>query len=231
MMKKHDLVAVVVAVLMLPGIGVATAGERASSEPAVGEPGASEARAVRRHSLNLGFGTLIGVPKLTYEYLWADGDALVVEAYGMLRPTLESDTRAALGGVVGLALDLTGLSRATDHEQPSAGIGAAFGYRRHWPDDAFFLGILVGADIGQSVAENSSITFATHTSVYAVGHIGKRWRLGKRYNLTARAGAGLVHRTVEYHEPEDVAAVRFLDDLVDRYPVTIDGELSLGYSF
>lgn len=238
MRKNLGLVAVIAAVSMLGSAGAAIAGGTPAHEPgaesgAHGAGGAREARAWRHHSLNLGIATLAGMPRLTYEYLWADSGGLVLEIYGMYRPTQADANRAGLGGVVGLLLDVTGVSEASD-QQNNAGIGGAFGVRWHWPRQqaSSFAGVLVGGDIGEIVAEPSSIDWVIQKTVYATGHIGKRWLLRNRYNITARVGAGLIYRTVEHrYQPEDVASVLFLDDLLDRYPITIDGELSLGLTF
>jgi hypothetical protein len=227
MTSKRSLVAATTAVLMLSSNGAATAQE----SPTV-EPEAAPARAERNHSINLGIGTLGGVPSISYEYMWTRGHGLVLEITGMYRPTLE-DTETGIGGVVGLVLEASGVSRPSG-ESGSMGIGGAIGYRWRWRQrhDSGFLGVHVGYDIGESVAENSSIDWVIHKTFYVVGNIGRRWLLRNDFNITARVGAGLAYRSIDNnYEADVVASVRFLDDLLDQFPVTVDGELSLGYTF
>lgn len=225
--NKCGFVAVAAAVLMLSSMDAATA-----EESAVIEPGAAPARAERNHSLNLDIGALVGAPSLAYEYMWADGQALVLEVHAVLRPEQENG-RVGIGGVIGLVLEASGVSRPS-YGDGSAGIGGAIGYRRHWrrQQDSGFFGVHAGYDIGESVVENTDIAWALHQTLYVVGNIGRRWLVGNNFNITARIGAGLAYRSVaDRWEAEDVSSVRFLDDLLDRFPVTVDGELSLGYTF
>lgn len=219
MTSKRSLVAAATTVLMLSISGPATAQESPAAEPA---------RAERKHSINLGIGALGGVPSLAYEYMWTRSRGLVLEITGMYRPTLK-DAETGIGGVVGLVLDASGAYQQYGDE-PSMGIGGAIGYR--WHHDAGFLGVHVGYDFGESLVEKTSITYEFHKTFYVVGNVGKRWLLRNGFNITARVGAGLAHRSIgNSQDAEDIVSVRFLDDLLDQYPVTVDGELSLGYAF
>lgn len=228
MRNQRSFVATVAAVLMLSGIGAATAGE----SPAI-EPGAAPAREERHHSLNLGLEGLAGAPSLIYEYLWADGRALVIEAHFVSRPELDGATAVGFGGVVGLVLDAAG--RSESYGQGAVGLGAAIGYRRHWRQrqDSPFFGVHAGYDLGESVADRTDVVLVGHQSFYVAGNIGRRWLVSDGVNITARIGAGLIYRVYfeDFGEPEDIAPVRYLDDLLDQLPITVDGELSVGYTF
>lgn len=72
-----------------------------------------------------------------------------------------------------------------------------------------------------------------YTSFGAVANIGRRWMLTDSLNITGRLGAGFAERS--YSTDSDLPgadeAVTLTEDLVSFFPVTLDGEVSLGWTF
>jgi hypothetical protein len=167
----------------------------------------------RQHSINLGVGTSWGSPSISYEFLGAGGHGLVLEASGFYRFGEDGDSR---------------------------GVGGAIGYRWHASrqQDSGFLGVHVGYDRGRSpvtvTTDEMTETYQVNDQTfYVVGNFGKRWLLRTNFNITARLGAGYAHRSLDVSD--DDAEIRegvfFMEQLIGLVPVTIDGELSVGYTF
>jgi hypothetical protein len=194
--------------LMLSSVSVA-----AADESVVQQREAAPAPAERKHSINLGVGTAWLDPSISYEYLASGGHALVLEANAFYDLAIGDD---------------------------SMGAGAAIGYRWHTngTQNSPFLGVHVGYDRGRSsittetngMSETSNLD---HQTFYVVGNVGKRWLLRTNFNITARLGAGYAQRSLD--TDSDDALTRELvwtaEEFFDGVPVTVDGELSVGYTF
>ena len=195
--------AAAVSLLMLSGASIAAADENI----------ALSQEAERKHSINLGVGTTWGAPSISYEFLGAGGHGLVLEANGFY---------------------------SVGEDGHSHGAGAAIGYRWHASrqQDSGFLGIHAGFDRGQSPAtvttDGMEETYRVNDQTfYVVGNVGKRWLLRTNFNITARLGAGYAHRSLDVDDEnaEIREEVFFVEQLIGLVPVTIDGELSVGYTF
>lgn len=209
MTKNTRLVSAAAAsLLMLSSVSIAAADENVELAAA-----AAPAPAERKHSVNLGVGTTWGAPSISYEFLGAGGHGLVLEASGFYRFAEEGHSRGA---------------------------GGAIGYRWHASrqQDSGFLGVHVGFDRGQSpilvTTNDMEETFQVNDQTfYVVGNFGKRWLLSTNFNITARLGAGYARRSLDVSD--DDAEIRdevfFLEQIIGLVPVTIDGELSVGYTF
>jgi murein DD-endopeptidase MepM/ murein hydrolase activator NlpD len=225
MTDKRRFVAAAAAVLMLSSISAATAEE----SPAI-EPAAAPARAARKHSLDLGIGILGGAAGLTYEYGWTHDRGLVLEAHRLDLPANEHG-RMGIGGVIGLALAVSGVTERSDDS--SWGVGVAIGHRWHWRRQGRtgFYGLHAGIDLARS-HNYAEATPVEHGMLYMVGNAGQRWRMSGNFHITARIGVGVAYRFyADENEREYAWSVRLLDELVDELPITLDGELSVGYAF
>jgi hypothetical protein len=205
MIDTRIFTAIATSVLVLSSAGAASA-----QEPAVHEQ-ATPVRVERQHTVNFGMGTLWDSPSLTYEYLAAGGHGLLL---GVNAFYARHDTGAGLGA------------------------GASVGYRWHWSgrQDSGFLGLNAGFDRDRSpmriTTDGMSEDAIVHTSTfYLVGNIGKRWMIRDRVNITARLGAGMAVRRLDTDAEEAKPLVGVMETLLGLVPVTLDGELSVGYSF
>jgi hypothetical protein len=221
MTNKRSVVAVAAAVLMLSRIGAAAA----EGSP----PEATLARARRHHSINLGVGTLAGATSLSVEYRWTRGRGLVFDFHHLYLPTAPDGTVDAggLAGLVPKASDAT----SWDILEATSGIGAAIGYRWYWGrwQSSGFHGVHVGGEVGHSGGRRYDIE---HGTFYVVGNVGWRWLLRSNFQITARFGAGYALRSALHDIQHSYTwSVRPMDELVAPLPLTLDGELSVGYTF
>lgn len=194
---------------------LSTASIAAADESIVQEREAAPAKAERQHSINLGVGTTWGAPSISYEFLGAGGHGLVLEASGVYR---------------------------VGDDGHSWGSGGAIGYRWHasGQQDSGFLGIHLGYDRGRSPATVVNLTDGMvekaqvdDQTFYVVGNFGKRWLLRTNFNVTARFGVGYAHRSYDVQR-DDVQLedeVFPFEEVIGAVPVTVDGELSVGYTF
>jgi hypothetical protein len=145
------------------------------------------------------------------------------------------------GGTHGLVVEAA-YERGTDADTGASynSYGGAIGYRYHWSHSqaSGFLGAMLGFGVGNGLAtvtDNSgSMSFdMSIKTLYATVDIGKRWTLGDHLNITARIGAGRAVRSVttDSTDPKAQTAVSDIQSVLDWLPVTLDGELSLGYTF
>lgn len=225
MTNQRSFIAIAITMLLLSRAGAATAQEGPAIEPAV-----APARAERNHSVSLGLGALAGASSLTYEYRWSRDRGLVLELHALYLPTDENG-RTGVGGAIGLALQLSGVRERGNFA--STGLGAAIGHRWHWRRGSRegFYGLHAGADIAQS-HDYSEATVVEHWLLYLLGNIGQQWRIRDDFLFTVRIGAGLALRSkVNDYEKRFTYAVRPVDQLVEGIPITLDAELSVGYTF
>ncbi len=194
--------------LMLSSVSIA-----AADESVVQAREAARAPAARKHSVNLGVGTSWLDPSISYEYLASGGHALVLEANAFYDLNFGDD---------------------------SMGAGAAIGYRWHTngTQNSPFLGVHVGYDRGRSPVTSetngmSETSNLDHQTFYVVGNVGKRWLLRTNFNITARLGAGYARRELDTNDDDALTreGVWTAEEFFDGMPVTIDGELSVGYTF
>jgi hypothetical protein len=164
-----------------------------------------------KNSINLGLGTVWGSPSLSYEHLFAGGHGLVIGANGFF-------ARHDIGNAMGA--------------------GGSIGYRYHWHErqDSVLFGIHAGFDRDQTpmrITENemTTDTVVDMTTFYLVGNLGKRWVLGDNINITARIGGGLALRRLDSDAEDYDPLVGFVHGMIESVPVTLDGELSVGYMF
>jgi hypothetical protein len=144
------------------------------------------------------------------------------------------------GGRHGLLVEAAFSSGGND-EASYTSYGGALGYRFHWSgsQDSGFLGLNVGFGVGTgaSTVANSAGQPMTYDlsirTLYATMDVGKRWQFDSGLNVTFRLGAGRALRTVSTtsNAPDAQKAAQDLQDVLAWLPVTLDGELSLGYSF
>jgi hypothetical protein len=161
--------------------------------------------------VNLGLGTVWGSPSVTYEYLFAGGHGLLIGANAFY---------------------------ANYNIGTGMGAGGSIGYRWHWSErqDSGFLGLHAGFDRDKKplritvndMTEDSMVDISTF---YLVSNIGKRWLVSDSINITARIGGGLALRRLGANAEDAESLVGFVEEVVGLFPVTIDGELSVGYTF
>lgn len=192
---------------------LSTASFAAADENTAVQAQVAPAKAERQHSINLGVGTSWLEPSISYEYLASGGHALVLEANAFYDLQSGDD---------------------------SMGAGAAIGYRWHTNgrQNSPFLGVHAGFDRGRSsittttngMSESSRLD---HQTLYVVGNVGKRWLLRTNFNITARLGAGYARRSLETDSNDAVTRelVWAAEEIFQGVPVTVDGELSVGYTF
>lgn len=201
-------------------------GARAQSAPAAPAyappPVVVETRPPKENSINASpIGVLLGSYSLNYEHLFNGTHGLMAEGnVGISSGTSSSGTE-------------TSSSKSTTY-------GGGVGYRWHWSgrQQSGFLGIMGGYSAGSG---SSTITTGgtaqtfdlTITAPWLVGNIGKRWQWDSGVNFTFRVGAGWAKYSVSTSsaDPQAKDAVKFLQDVLTRFPIALDGELSVGYTF
>jgi hypothetical protein len=171
-------------------------------EEQVDEPG--------KHSINISpLGILFGAYNINYEYLH-DGTH----------------------GILGEA----GMAHSSDDDTSATSFAGSAGYRWHWrgKQSSGFLGANVGYQRGWGTTSYDGTEFDLDVSrVIVVGNIGRRWAWDFGLNLTLRVGAGYGSWNVssDSSDPDVREAVREAERLLQRVPVALDGELSLGWVF
>jgi hypothetical protein len=118
--------------------------------------------------------------------------------------------------------------------------GGGAGYRWHWSgqQNSGFLGLMAGYTVGtgsSTLTSGGTVSSFDMTvkAPWVVANIGKRWQWDSGINITFRIGGGWARYTVSTTstDPQAQDAVNSLNDLLKFFPIAIDGELSLGYSF
>jgi hypothetical protein len=143
------------------------------------------------------------------------------------------------GGYHGLVVE-GGLAFSSGDGAESTSYGGALGYRWHWSgeQDSGFLGFNVGyyrgAGSGSITTNGMTETFDVDTqSLFAVANIGKRWAWDNGFNITFRIGGGYARYDVSTSstDPDAQGVVETVENLLEIFPIAIDGELSVGYTF
>lgn len=207
MLKNIDIrrfAAIATSLLLLASAGAASAQEQVAHEVA------TPVRVEPRHSINLGVGTVWASPSITYEHLFPGGHGLLIGANAFYSVLLD-------GGM---------------------GAGGSVGYRWHWNgrQDSGFIGLHAGFDRDLSpvritideMTEESDINI---TTFYLVANIGKRWLVRDNVNITARIGGGMALRYFDTDADDIEPVVGVMQDIIGNFPMTVDGELSVGYTF
>lgn len=206
MTNTRILTALTASLLVLSSAGAASA-----QEPAAQESIARPVHVEPSHSVNLGLGTVWGSPSVTYEHLFAGGHGLLIGANAFY-------ARYDIG---------TGM-----------GAGGSIGYRWHWSkrQDSGFLGVHAGFDRDKrplriTVNDMTEDSLVDVSTFYLVSNIGKRWLVSDSINITARIGSGLALRRLGANAENAESLVGFAEEVIGLFPVTLDGELSVGYTF
>ncbi len=145
-----------------------------------------------------------------------------------------------LFGAHGLVLE-AGFSHVSDDGDDSSSLGGSLAYRWHWRgrQNSGFLGLAAGMydGTGEATVETSGGAEESHDvdvrSYYLVANIGKRWAWRNGLNITFRIGGGYGYYDIEPRsdDPDAQKAADEVDDLLKRFPIAVDGELSVGYTF
>lgn len=133
---------------------------------------------------------------------------------------------------------------STDANASSTNFGAQLGWRMHFAgkQQGWFIGAMAGYLTGTGSGtvtstvngQTTSSTFDVNTStIKFTGNVGKRWLFGPGINVTVRFGLGYGKTSVSTDSTDPLAkdAVELVDALVNLLPITLDGELSVGYCF
>jgi len=187
----------------------------------VAPPGPPKTDSVNASPLGVVFGSY----SLNYEHLASGTHGLMAEL---------STFRATQWSQMG---DANGITTTNGSARVLSG---GVGYRWHWSrqQDSGFLGFLAGygAGSGTSTLTRNGVASQFDVSVKApwfVVNIGRRWQWDNGLNLTLRIGGGRARYKVSTtsSDPDAQMTISMLQDLLDRFPIAIDTELSLGYSF
>lgn len=172
------------------------------------------APAEKENSINISpLGLLFGSYALGYEHLFDGEHGLIVEGT---------------------------FSRSSGDNSSSYGVGGAIGYRWHWrgKQNSGFLGLTAAQSFGHGEGtvdvDGGMETFGVAVRATSVtANIGKRWMITDNLNATIRFGLGWAHYSVEAEtdNPDAKKAEKIVNDALALFPVGIDGELSLGYTF
>ncbi len=164
----------------------------------------------QENSINVNpIGVLFGSYSLNFEHLFAEQHGLLAEG---TFATSSSGTTSTVDG------------------------GFAVGYRWHWSksQNSGFLGANLGYRLGSAKATVDSSTFDLNVSVpYAVFNIGRRfaWDFGLNVTLRAGLGRGFYSISSTSTNPNVQSAIKTVEDVYNRIPVVLDGEVSIGYDF
>jgi hypothetical protein len=189
---------------------LASAGAASAQEHVAHESAATPVRVEPRHSINLGVGMAWAAPSITYEHLFPGGHGLLIGANAFYSLLVDD----------------------------AMGAGGSVGYRWHWNgrQDSGFLGLHAGFDRDLSpvritideMTEERSVNISTF---YLVANIGKRWLVRDNINVTARIGSGVALRYFDTDADDIEPVVGVMQDIIGNFPMTVDGELSVGYTF
>ncbi|MCO4762833.1 MAG: hypothetical protein KC502_15065 [Myxococcales bacterium] len=131
-------------------------------------------------------------------------------------------------------------SQSSDKDSTTMSAGAAVGYRWHWSktQDSGFLGAMLGYQTGTSVVKvvdgAGEKSFDVSVSAPSVTfNVGRRWAWSNGLNITLRFGVGRAVYSLSSTstDPDVQDAINTVDDLMNALPVTLDGELSIGWIF
>jgi hypothetical protein len=156
-------------------------------------------------------------------------------AFGNLSVTYERRLDAHNSVVV----DVGGGGRSDDQIDESHGfIGAGWRYHLRGRNHGSFVGAMIHQSYG---AGETMVNDGSGEEVYAMtiystmvtANAGYRWMLGDRWNATVRLGLGWgKHTAVAQEDSEDARmAEDFTNDVLQIFPIGVDGELSVGYAF
>jgi len=224
-MKTSSLAALALASSLLTTAGIAAA------QPAAFAPGPAPAATVaaqtsvetRHHSINVSpLGLIGGGFNANYEYL--SGRHGVIVELGTSDWTSEY-TSTVNGQVVE--------QEETSGRHATLGVG----YRLHFGgrQAGWFLGAMLHHNVGTAKIHNvdngREVNEAdiAYQSTTVTANVGRRFMLTRNLNLTARLGVGGAERKVT-DDDASATAVAELNDTLD-FPLAVDGELSLGWSF
>ncbi len=159
-------------------------------------------------------GLLFGSYSLGYEHLWNGEHGLIIEG---------------------------SFSHQTGTDTSATSAGGAIGYRWHWRgrQDSGFLGVTASQGFGTA---DAALFDANHQmskwkldvrATMLTANIGKRWMVTDALNITLRFGLGWAHYAVhaQTSDMDAKAAEKKVNDLLTLFPIGIDGELSVGYTF
>lgn len=125
-------------------------------------------------------------------------------------------------------------SSSSSGNTSSTSYGGNFGYRWHWSktQDSGFLGAMLGFASGSGEVKEIDRTVDLTISAPSVTmNIGRRWAWEGGFNITLRFGVGRAFYSVSSNVEGSEEAVKSLEDLLNALPVTLDGELSIGWIF
>lgn len=131
-------------------------------------------------------------------------------------------------------------SSTSDDTSESSSMGGVLGYRWHWSgsQNSGFLGAMLGYSYGsgESTVVSNGVTKTfdlTITAPSVTFNIGRRWAWKSGFNLTLRFGVGRAFYDItSTSDDEDVQdGIQLVDDLLNAIPITLDGELSVGWIF
>lgn len=185
----------------------------ATSPPAAEAPvakGPSDSARFKVHSVNLNpIGVLFGSYSVNYQHLFATQHALLVEGR-------------------------FGYSNADDVEATS--VGGTLGYRWMWSgeQDSGFVGVNFAYDNGTAGTTVDGTSYdVTLSQLSILPNIGRRWAWDGGFNITLRFGVGRAFRTLSTNSDSAEAkeAVQDVQDFLDKIPVALDTELSVGWVF
>ena len=128
------------------------------------------------------------------------------------------------------------LSTSSNETTKSVSAGGGIGYRYHWSgtQDSGFLGAMVGYQNGSADATVNGQSFDMSVSAASLtANIGRRWAWDSGLNVTLRFGFGRAIYDISSTstDPDVQEAIDVVDKLLNALPVTLDGELSIGWIF
>ena len=194
-----------------PASAPAAAADPATPAPQTDAPVAtSDSARFKVHSVNLNpIGALLGSYSLNYQHLFAKQHGLLVEGR-------------------------FSYSNADDVEATS--VGGTVGYRWMWSgeQDSGFVGVNFAYDNGTAGTTVDGTNYdVTLSQVSILPNIGRRFAWDGGFNITLRFGVGRAFRTLSTNSDSAEAkeAVQEVQDFLDKIPVAIDSELSVGWVF
>ena len=127
-------------------------------------------------------------------------------------------------------------SSSSKEGSSSTSSGLRLGYRWHWSksQNSGFLGAMLAYDMGTTEQTLNGTKYDLTLSAPSVTvNIGRRWAWTSGFNVTLRFGVGRAFRTLSTSDKSDEAqeAIAEANEILDALPVTLDGELSIGWIF